>query len=299
MNVVIIGLGRMGSGMGERLVRHGHRVAGFDLDAGKRSAVESIGITWLSSIEDIAATVPSPRVVIIMVPAGNAVDSAVEALLPVLTSGDVIIDGGNSFYKDSISRAEMVRSKGFDFLDVGVSGGVWGLDQGYCLMAGGNKDAYERVEPVLSALAAEGGLLYVGQPGAGHYAKMVHNGIEYGLLQAYGEGFEILEKSPFDYDLAGVAKLWNSGSVVRSWLLELAQIALEEYGNDLDGIRDYVADSGEGRWTVLESLEESVPAPVIALSLMMRFRSRQDESYAAKLIAALRGQFGGHEVKME
>lgn len=299
MNVAIIGLGRMGSGMAQRLARHGHTVAGYDLDIGKRGDIEAAGIAWLSSIGAIVGALPAPRVAIVMVPAGPAVDSAVDSVLPVLSEGDVIIDGGNSFYKDSISRAARTKAAGVDFLDVGVSGGVWGLENGYCLMVGGSKDAYHRVEPVLADLATDGGLLHVGASGAGHYAKMVHNGIEYGMLQAYGEGFEILRESAFDYDLAGLARLWNSGSVVRSWLLELAQKALEQQGNELENVRGWVADSGEGRWTVLEAMEEGVPAPVIALSLMMRFRSRQDDSYSAKLIAALRGQFGGHEVKKD
>lgn len=299
MNIAIIGLGRMGSGMGQRLVRHGHSVAGFDLDLNKRSIIESTGIAWLPSIEQIADLVPSPRVVIIMVPAGAAVDSAIESLLPALQQGDVMIDGGNSFYKDSIARAKAANDAGIAYLDAGVSGGVWGLEEGYCIMVGGDKGAYERVEPVFADLAAEGGQLWVGQSGAGHYAKMVHNGIEYAMLQAYGEGFEILEKSAYDFDLAGIAGLWNSGSVVRSWLLELAERALDKYGNGLESVRGWVADSGEGRWTVQEAIEENVPAPTIALSLMMRFRSRQDESYSAKLIAALRNQFGGHEVRSE
>lgn len=298
MNVAIMGLGRMGSGMGQRLVRHGHTVAGYDLDSGKRSCIEALGIAWMSSVADITAALPSPRAVIIMVPAGPAVDSAIDSLLPLLSAGDVVIDGGNSFYKDSIVRADRVRAAGFEFLDAGVSGGVWGLEEGYCLMVGGTKEAYAHVEPIFADLA-EGGYSRVGESGAGHFSKMVHNGIEYAMLQAYGEGFEILEKSAFDFDLTSLAKLWNSGSVVRSWLLELAQKALEENGNGLENVRGWVADSGEGKWTVVEAIEESVPAPVIALSLMMRFRSRQDESYSAKLIAALRGQFGGHEVKHE
>jgi len=299
MNVAIVGLGRMGSAMGQRLAMHGHKVAGNDLDSGKRSSVEATGLTWLSSLAEIASVLPAPRAVIIMVPAGPAVDAAIDFLLPVLSPGDVIIDGGNSFYKDTIARAEKVKAAGLDFLDAGVSGGIWGLEEGYCLMVGGGADAYTRVEPIFADLTGEGGCARVGESGSGHFAKMVHNGIEYAMLQAYGEGFEILEKSAFDYDLAALAKLWNSGSVVRSWLLELAQKALGEYGNELESVRGWVADSGEGRWMVMEAIEESVPAPVIALSLMMRFRSRQDESYSAKLIAALRGEFGGHEVKHE
>lgn len=299
MNVAVVGLGRMGSGMGQRLARHGHTVAGFDLDPEKRGFIEGVGISWIPSLSGLAGVLPAPRAVIIMVPAGAAVDSAIDALLPVLSPGDVIIDGGNSFYKDSMARAERVKAAGLDFLDAGVSGGVWGLEEGYCLMVGGSEDAYARTETIFADLAGEGGSARVGESGAGHFAKMVHNGIEYGMMQAYGEGFEILEKSSFDYDLASLAKLWNSGSVVRSWLLELAQRALEENGNDLKNVRGWVADSGEGKWTVLEAIEENVPAPVIALSLMMRRRSRQDESYSAKLIAALRGQFGGHEVKHE
>lgn len=299
MNVAILGLGRMGSGMGQRLARHGHTVAGYDLDAGKQTAIEAEGLKWVGSPGEVCSVLPAPRAVIIMVPAGPAVDTVISLVMPALSPGDVIIDGGNSFYKDSIARAQRVNDAGLDFLDAGVSGGIWGLEEGYCLMVGGSKDAYTRVETIFADLAAEGGYSYVGDSGAGHFAKMVHNGIEYGMLQAYGEGFEILEKSQFDFDLAALAKLWNSGSVVRSWLLELAQRALEENGNDLKGVRGWVADSGEGRWTVQQAIDENVPAPVITLSLMARFYSRQDESYSAKLIAALRGQFGGHEVKHE
>jgi 6-phosphogluconate dehydrogenase len=238
----------------------------------------------------------APRIAIVMVPAGAAVDQAIDGLAPGFSPGDIVIDGGNSFYKDSIARGERLKSGGIGFLDVGVSGGVWGGEKGYCLMVGGDKAAYDRAEPVLRNLAAQDGCAYVGPSGAGHFAKMVHNGIEYGMLQAYGEGFEILKESPYAYDLAALAKLWNHGSVIRSWLLELAEMAFEE-SPDLERVRGWVEDSGEGRWTMIEAIQERVPAPVIALALMMRFRSRQEDSFSAKVIAALRGRFGGHEVK--
>jgi len=296
MNVGIIGLGRMGMGMGARLVRAGHTVAGFDIDPAKRAGAGEHGIRWIDSLAMLPNALAAPRIAIVMVPAGAAVDQAIDGLAPGFSPGDIVIDGGNSFYKDSIARGERLKSGGIGFLDVGVSGGVWGGEKGYCLMVGGDKAAYDRAEPVLRNLAAQDGCAYVGPSGAGHFAKMVHNGIEYGMLQAYGEGFEILKESPYAYDLAALAKLWNHGSVIRSWLLELAEMAFEE-SPDLERVRGWVEDSGEGRWTMIEAIQERVPAPVIALALMMRFRSRQEDSFSAKVIAALRGRFGGHEVK--
>lgn len=295
MNIAIIGLGRMGMGMADRLVRHGHTVAGYDLDPAKRSEAIEHSIQWLDSLAMVPNVLPAPRIVIIMVPAGPAVDKIIDGLAPGFSSDDVIIDGGNSFYKDSIARAERLD---IAYLDMGVSGGIWGNKEGYCLMVGGSKEAYDKVEPALRDLAQKDGCAYVGESGAGDYSKMVHNGIEYGMLEAYAEGFEILKASPYNYDFAALAKLWNHGSVVRSWLLELAQLAFEESG-DLEHVRGWIEDSGEGRWTVIESIEERVPAPVIALSLMMRFRSRQEDPFSAKVIAALRKKFGGHEVKPE
>lgn len=296
MNVGIVGLGRMGMGMGTRLVRRGHTVAGHDTSQDKRVMAEANGIRWWDAPSELCSELAAPRVVITMVPAGAAVDSVIDELAKALSSGDIIIDGGNSFYRDSIERAELLNELGLRFLDVGISGGVWGLEKGYCLMAGGDHDAYKIAEPALLDLAQEGGCAYLGKSGAGHFAKMVHNGIEYGMMQAYGEGFEILNASDFDYDLASLADLWNHGGVVRSWLLELAKLAFDE-SPGLEHMRGWVEDSGEGRWVLEESIEQRVPAPVIALSLMMRFRSRQDDSFSAKVVAALRKQFGGHAVK--
>ena len=231
-----------------------------------------------------------------MIPAGPLVDNVIEELVPQLASGDVVIDGGNSFYKDSVRRGDALASRGIQFLDAGVSGGVWGEEEGYCLMVGGEKQAYSIAESLFKDLSEEGGRAHVGALGAGHFAKMAHNGIEYAMLEAYGEGLEILKSSRFDYDLASLCDLWNHGGVVRSWLLELAKLALDA-DKDLAHIRGYVSDSGEGRWTVVESIDESVPCPAIALALMMRFRSQQDDSFSGKVIAALRNQFGGHPVK--
>lgn len=298
MDIGIVGLGRMGMGMGARLSRAGHKVAGYDKDPAKRSDASQVGIQWIDSLAMLPNVLAQPRIIIVMVPAGAPVDDALSNIKPVLSEGDIIIDGGNSFYKDSVARGKDLEDAGLRFLDAGISGGVWGDEEGYCLMVGGQKAAFNYAEPVFRDLSAKGGYSYVGASGAGHYSKMVHNGIEYAMLQAYGEGFEILKHSPYDYDLLELSRLWNQGSVIRSWLLELAEMAFED-SPDLSHIKGWVADSGEGRWTVLESIEQRVPAPVIALSLMMRFRSRQDESFSAKVIAALRNKFGGHEVKHE
>lgn len=295
MEVAIIGLGRMGMGMGARLAKRGHKVWGYDVSPEKLVEAEKAGIKQ-TSLLDIRAELSSPRIVIVMVPSGEVTEAAINEVLPSLSSGDILIDGGNSFYKDSIRRASQLKEAGINFLDMGVSGGIWGLEKGFCLMVGGDKAAFDKAKPLLKDLAPEDGYAYVGESGAGHFAKMVHNGIEYGMLQAYGEGFEILNASQFDYDLHTLASLWNHGSVVRSWLLELAEMAFAE-SPELADITGWVEDSGEGRWTVIESIEERVPAPVIALSLMMRFRSRQDDSFSAKVIAALRQKFGGHSVK--
>lgn len=291
-----MGLGKMGLGMAARLAAKGHSVIGYDVAPQAKANAEAAGIVWAGSPAELAEKVASPRTILIMVPAGEAVDAALNAIAPHMTADDVIIEGGNSLYKDSMRRAEQMKNRGLRFLDVGVSGGVWGRANGYCMMAGGDEKAFQDVEQFFVDLCQENGYAHVGRSGAGHFSKMVHNGIEYGMLQAYGEGFEILEKSGFDFDLAQLSSLWNSGSVVRSWLLELAQMAFEE-SPELANVQGWVEDSGEGRWTVLESIEERVPAPVIALSLMMRFRSRQDDSFSAKVIAALRQKFGGHSVK--
>jgi 6-phosphogluconate dehydrogenase len=250
------------------------------------------------SLEDLGQKLKAPRILWLMIPAGPPVDDAIQHLSGTLSPGDVIIDGGNSNYKDSIRRAETLRSQQIEFLDAGVSGGIWGLKVGFNLMVGGNQAVFKQVEPIFQTLAPAEGYAYVGPSGAGHYAKMVHNGIEYSMLQSYAEGFEILKAAPFGFDLLQLARLWNHGSVIRSWLLELAQAAFER-DPQLSRIRGYVDDSGEGRWTLQDAIDHAVPAPALALSLFMRFRSRQDDSFSDKVIAALRNEFGGHPVKAE
>jgi 6-phosphogluconate dehydrogenase len=285
----MVGLGRMGSGMTERLRRDGHEVQTYD------PKVESTA----ASLEELASQLEPPRVVWLMIPAGEITENAFKELRGILESGDVIVDGGNSNFHDSQRRNREAAEHGIDFLDVGVSGGIWGLKEGFCLMAGGPDEAVSRIEPVLETLAPPGGWAHVGASGAGHFVKMVHNGIEYGLMQAYAEGFEIMHSSEFDLDLEQLAGIWRYGSVVRSWLLELLHDSFDAHGGDLAGIAGYVEDSGEGRWTVFEAINEDVPAPVITAALYARFASRQDESFAAKINAALRAQFGGHAVKQE
>lgn len=296
MELGMIGLGRMGANMVQRLLGGGHRVVAYDRNPEATRAVETVGAQPASSLEDLAKTLSEPRAVWIMVPAGDPVDQTIEGLLPNLSRGDIIVDGGNSYYKDSVRRARELSGKGIRFLDAGTSGGIWGLKVGYCLMVGGEEDAFGAVEPAFKTLAPEDGYAHVGPSGAGHFVKMIHNGIEYGMMQAYAEGFEVLQASSFDFDLHKLAGLWNHGSVVRSWLLELAENAFEK-DPQLSGIQGYVDDSGEGRWTVFEAIDEDVPAPAIALSLMARFRSRQEESFGAKVLAALRNEFGGHAVR--
>jgi 6-phosphogluconate dehydrogenase len=288
----------MGMRMGARLVSQGNHVFGHDLDFAKRDEARNAGITWAEDLSLFSTMLHKPRVVIVMVPAGAPTQGSIDKLSGILSAGDIIIDGGNSHYKDSMNRAALLKEQGIWFLDAGVSGGVWGLEHGFCIMIGGEEEPFRLVEPLIRDLAQENGYAHVGPSGAGHFAKMVHNGIEYGMLQAYGEGFEILHKSRFNYDLAKLADLWIHGSVVRSWLLELAKQAFEE-SPELADIRGYVEDSGEGRWTIQEAIDLNVPVPVIALSLMSRLVSRQEESFSAKLIAALRRQFGGHSVKRE
>jgi 6-phosphogluconate dehydrogenase len=298
MRLGMVGLGRMGGNMSIRLIRAGHEVIGFAPSALHRAAVEREGATTVGSLAELVAALEPPRVVWLMVPAGEITESTARELGGLLSGGDVVVDGGNSFYKDSIRRGEQLAAAGIRFLDCGTSGGIWGLANGYCLMVGGDADAVALVEPAFLALAPEGGYAHVGPSGAGHFTKMVHNGIEYGMLAAYGEGFEILERSPFDLDLEQVAGIWRYGSVVRSWLLELLHDAFEK-DPGLSSIEGWVADSGEGRWTVEAAIEEDVPAPVTATALFNRFASRQDESFSAKVIAALRQEFGGHAVKAE
>jgi 6-phosphogluconate dehydrogenase len=299
MQLGMIGLGRMGANMTTRLCRGGHQVVAYDRDpAAVQRCAATEGASGASSLADLVQQLAPPRAVWIMVPSGAPTDDTIAQLLGVLQSGDIIIDGGNSKWTDSKQRYLRCKDKGVAFVDAGTSGGVWGLDNGYCLMVGGDDDAVKRVEPIFLTLAPPGGYAHVGPSGAGHFSKMVHNGIEYGMLAAYGEGFEILEKSEYDYDLHELASIWRYGSVVRSWLLELLELALKE-DPDLKKIRGWVDDSGEGRWTVEAAIDENVPGPVITLSLLSRFVSRQDESFSAKVIAALRNQFGGHAVKDE
>jgi len=288
----------MGGNMTERLIRHGHSVIAFDRDPATVSKYQGLGAAPAKDLADVVRQLESPRVVWIMVPAGKPVDSTIDTLLPLLAKGDILIDGGNSMYKETIARAERLASAGIRYIDAGTSGGVWGLENGYCLMVGGERAAVAHCEPIFEALAQEGGYAHVGPSGAGHYVKMVHNGIEYGMLQAFAEGYEILSasKSYPALDLRQIAELWQHGSVVRSWLNELAVRAFAKDA-DLSALEGYVADSGEGRWTVAEAIEEDVPAPVITLSLLMRLRSRQEDSFGAKVIAALRNEFGGHAVK--
>jgi len=296
MQVGFVGLGRMGASMVERLLGGGHRVVAYDLSAEARRAVATKGATEAASLGELVRALTPPRAIWIMVPAGAPTEETIRELSALLAAGDVLIEGGNTHYKDDPRRAGHLRSRGIHYLDAGTSGGIWGLKNGYCLMIGGERAVFERLEPLFSTLAPPDGYAYVGSHGAGHYVKMIHNGIEYGLMQAYAEGFELLHASDFKLDLAAIAHLWNQGSVVRSWLLELAEQALRA-DPTLGGIKGYVEDSGEGRWTVEDALDKNVPAPVITLSLFRRFRSRQTEAFADKMLAALRHAFGGHAIK--
>ena len=300
MQLAMVGLGRMGGNMATRLAKGGHELIVYDQSAQAVQALAGKGIVAAKTAPDLARQLKAPpRVVWLMLPAGPAVESTIAELTPHLSRGDILIEGGNSNFHDSLRRAELLKAKGIEFLDAGVSGGIWGLEAGYCLMVGGSKAAFQHCEPIFKTLATPDGYAHVGPAGAGHYVKMVHNGIEYGLLQAYAEGYEILHASQdFTLQLGQIAKLWNHGSVVRSWLNELTERAFAR-DDQLRGIKGYVEDSGEGRWTVEEAVRLSVPAPVITLSLLARFRSRQEESFGAKLIAALRKEFGGHAVQPE
>jgi 6-phosphogluconate dehydrogenase len=295
MRLGMIGLGKMGANMTTRLLRGGHQVVAFDFNADAVKASQAEGALGAASLEDLVSKLSPPRIAWMMVPSGAPTEQTLDGLLRLMQAGDVIIDGGNSNWKDSLRRAERCKAKSVAFLDAGTSGGIWGLENGYCLMVGGDPQAVRTCEPIFTTLAPKDGYAHVGPVGAGHFSKMVHNGIEYGLLQSYGEGFEVLEKSQFKYDLHQLAKLWLHGSVVRSWLLELLERALRD-DPTLRDVKGYVVDSGEGRWTVEAAIDEDVPAPVITLSLLARFASRQDESFSAKIIAALRNQFGGHAV---
>jgi 6-phosphogluconate dehydrogenase len=289
----------MGANMVHRLVRGGHRVVAYNRSPDKTREVAEFGAMASFTIEDLVNDLrETPKAVWTMVPAGDATTQQIQMLIPLLSPGDIIIDGGNSNFRDSIARAAMLQEHNIHFVDVGTSGGIWGLANGYCMMVGGEREIFEHLRPLFSTLAPnEDGYDYFGMHGAGHFTKMVHNGIEYGMMQAYGEGFEIIKNSGYNVDLSRLSKVWNNGSVVRSWLLELAERAFDEEGDNLENIRGYVEDSGEGRWTVLEAIAQSVPAPVITLSLMARFVSRQEESFSAQVAAALRNQFGGHAVR--
>jgi 6-phosphogluconate dehydrogenase len=297
VDLAIVGLGRMGGNMARRLHRAGHRVVAFNRSPEKTREIMAEGLDGAFTPDEVVAMLPAPRIVWLMVPAGEATEATMVEFAAVLSPGDWIVDGGNANFGDSKRRHGLLKDRGLRFVDAGISGGVWGLQNGYGTMVGGERPDVEPLEPIFHALAPEGGYVHAGPPGAGHYTKMVHNGIEYGLMQAYAEGFEILHASEYPLDLEAVAKAWQHGTVIRSWLLELAGRAFEEHGEDLGDIRGWVADSGEGRWTVKEAVDLDVPAPIITLSLLARFASRQDESYAARVTAALRAQFGGHAVK--
>ena len=301
MKIGMVGLGRMGANMTTRLLRGGHAVVVYDRSPDVVRAAAQAGATPSGSLEELVSKLEAPRAAWVMVPAGEPTEKTVAALMRLLAAGDTIIDGGNSNYQDSQRRAEMCKANGVAFLDVGTSGGIWGLAEGYSLMVGGDDAAAERLRPIFETLAPapDRGWGHVGPSGSGHFVKMVHNGIEYGMMQAYAEGFSVLKhKAELGLDLAQVAEIWRTGSVVRSWLLDLTAAALKQ-NPEMEGIAPFVADSGEGRWTVAEAIALDVPAPVITLSLIQRLRSRDAESYADRLLAAMRNQFGGHAIKKE
>ena len=299
MRIGMIGLGKMGANMTERLLKGGHEVVAYDLSADALKQAADRGAETATTLAELAGKLTAPRAAWVMLPAGKVTDSTVEKLAGLLSKGDVIVDGGNSNYKEWIALSEQIEQSGVGLVDAGTSGGVWGLTEGYCLMVGGAKESVAVVEPALLTLAPEGGYAHVGPVGAGHFVKMVHNGIEYGLMQAYAEGFEILGAADeFDLDLHEIASIWRYGSVVRSWLLDLAERALRP-GAGFDGIAPVAVDSGEGRWTALEAIERGVPAPVIATSLFTRLASQDKDSLQLKMVAALRNQFGGHAVTLE
>jgi 6-phosphogluconate dehydrogenase len=298
MELGFVGLGRMGANMVQRLVTlGGHRVVAYNRSQDKVQEVVKFGAVGATSLENMIEQLgETPRIVWLMVPSGDVTEKHVVEVSKLLKPGDILVDGGNTNFKDTIRRYEMMKEAGIHYIDCGTSGGVWGLKIGYALMVGGDKEPVDHMYPIFKTLAPDNGYLHCGPSGAGHFVKMVHNGVEYGMLQAYGEGYEILKNSRFDFDLLAISKMWMNGSVVRSWLLELAVNAFEAEGNDLTEIKGYVQDSGEGRWTVQEAIDQSTPAPILTLSLLARFISRQDESFSAKVIAALRNQFGGHAV---
>ncbi|MEA2452974.1 MAG: 6-phosphogluconate dehydrogenase [Actinomycetota bacterium] len=296
MRIGMVGLGRMGANMTTRLLRGGHEVIAYDVDKAAVKKAAAGGAEAVDSLETLEEKLSAPRAVWVMVPSGDITEMTIDSLADLLDKGDTVIDGGNSRYTDTIRRAELLATKGITLLDSGTSGGIWGLDEGFCLMVGGDKAAFEHVEPILKTLAPENGYAHVGSSGAGHFTKMVHNGIEYALMQAYGEGFELLHESEFDIDTAQVAELWRHGSVVRSWLLDLTARALDG-DHDLQEVAPYIDDSGEGRWTLGYAIDHAVPVPTIATALFARFASRQDASFAGKVIAALRKEFGGHATR--
>jgi len=301
MELAMIGLGKMGLNMATRLVRGGHRVIGHARTAETVESAVKLGAEGAQSLEEALGKLNVPRMVWLMIPAGKPTETTIEELSNLLSKGDIIVDGGNSNYKDTMRHAALLEPKGIDFLDCGTSGGIWGLEEGYSLMIGGKPEVVEKLRPIFETLApaADKGWGHVGPHGAGHFVKMVHNGIEYGMMQAFAEGFSIMKaKEEFGFDLAQISHIWQDGSVVRSWLLDLAARALDEDGK-LAGIKPWVADSGEGRWTVFESIDLDVPAPVITLALQMRFVSRDEENFSARMLAALRNQFGGHAIKKE
>jgi len=297
MKLAMVGLGRMGMNMARRLLQGGHQVVAYNRTPQKTDELVKEGALGAYALQEVVDKLESPRIVWLMLPAGTTVDEHVSKFAEMLSPGDIIIDGGNSYFKDDIRRAAQLAESGHRYVDAGVSGGIWGLQIGYCLMVGGENDAVRHLEPIFKTLAPEDGYLHVGKTGAGHFVKMVHNGIEYGMMQAYGEGFEILEASQFgpEFDFAAIAHLWNQGSVVRSWLLELAESAFRKNAR-IDDLSGHVDDSGEGRWTVQQAIETGVPAEVITLSLMRRFRSRQKDPFAERVLSALRREFGGHAV---
>ena len=299
MRIGFIGLGRMGSNMVRRLLRDGHEIVAYNRTPEKTREIAGEGAEAAFSIQELVSKLGPPRTVWIMVPAGDATEAQITELTADLLPGDTIVDGGNTNFHDDVRRHESLAAQGLRYVDAGVSGGIWGLVNGFCLMVGGEREAVEPLEPIFRSLAPVDGYLHTGGPGSGHYVKMIHNGIEYGMMQAYAEGFEILHASDYKLDLAAVADLWMHGSVVRSWLLELAGRAFRSNGPDLEHLQGWVADSGEGRWTVQEAIDRDVPAPVITISLLTRFRSRQEDSYGARVLAALRNEFGGHAVKSE
>lgn len=300
MKIGFIGLGKMGANMVRRLLRGGHQVVGFNRSPEiSRKLAEEAGMVPVFSIEELFKTLDTPRIVWMMLPSGAVTEEIYNDIKDRCNQGDIVVDGGNSNFKDSMRRSVMAKTMGFGFIDAGVSGGIWGLQEGYSIMLGGEKDNVDRIAPLIKTLAPgeDLGWGHVGPSGSGHFVKMVHNGIEYGMMEAYAEGFEILKsRKEYGLDLHQISKIWQHGSVVRSWLLDLAENALKENG-ELSDIKGWVEDSGEGRWTVIEAIEQSVPAPVITMSLLRRFDSRQDDSFAAKMLAALRNQFGGHVIK--